>query len=132
MKTQLSILVKKESLYSRSYGGPLLLPIGGNSVNVVVDGQTYELKASKKPHLIDVMPGVHTVRFLDPRGPKKLARAKFANIMTLNLFKWSGDLAAAVGGDSSTFEVTMQDGDIIKLSCKAIYRGIVKANILKK
>lgn len=85
MKTQVSILVKNESLYSRCMSFLWFINIFKKmSVQVWIDQDpetartpTKTLKASKEPYEIDLEPGPHTLYFTDPRAGSKAAFRKF-------------------------------------------------------
>lgn len=81
MKTQLSILVKNESLLSRAYSFLWFINIFKKmSVNVWIDQDpdrvktpTHVLKANQDPYEFDLAPGEHIVYFSDPRAGGKAA-----------------------------------------------------------
>jgi hypothetical protein len=148
MKTQISILVKNESLLSRFMSLLWFINIFKRmSVNVWIDDDSVApqvLKARKEPYVFDVEPGYHAILVTDPRAKGKQA----FNAITGALVGGSFGLAAgdgfsgammgadAFGGGSqvhdSGVECTLNEGDILKLSVKPKHNGSVKIKILKK
>ena len=142
MKTQLSILVKKETLMSRMQSFLWFINIFLNtSVEVSIDGGPKKLlPASKKPYLFDVGPGTHEVTFTDPRAGGKQSYGKFVNFFLGFIFAVSTDGAIGVsdfdnGGATvrdGYLECTLNEGDLLKVSARGDRKGGVKIKILKK
>lgn len=144
MKTQISILVKKETLMSRMQSFLWFITIfKKTAVSVCVDGDTANtmlLPARKEPYLIDVTPGTHEVVFSDPRAAGKHAYNKFTNLFLGWIFALSTDGAIGVsdfdnGGNTirdGYLQCNLVEGDLLKVSARGTYKGGVKVKILKK
>lgn len=148
MKTQISILVKNESLLSRFMSFLWFINIFKRMpVNVWIDdGEAAPtvLKASKTPYLIDVEPGYHQILFTDPRAKNKQAFGAVTGAFVggaFGLAAGDGLFGAAAGADAfaggstvrdNVVECTLNEGDVLKLSAKPKRNGSVKVKILKK
>lgn len=150
MKTQLSVLVKKESLYSRMVGKWQLGPFsffGARPVEIILDGEVHSVKPSASPYVFDLTPGTHTVRFHDPKQENKRAFSRFNAAFQGTVWGFaiggatggSASLGALLGGnvgksmqgtihEDGTLEVTVGDGDLLKLQCKNTRKGVVKVS----
>lgn len=146
MKTQISVLVKNESVFSKAM--TLLWFINNfkkSRVNLILDGTTHTLKASKQMHTFDVAPGSHTLEFLDPKAGQKNFQRKMTGALvggSLGLATGSGLgglEGAAVGtkvGEAAIQEnivnCTLAEGDHFKVSCKANRKGGIKIKQIKE
>ena len=152
MKTQLSVIVKKESLYSRMIGkwtwGPLSF-FGSRPMELYLDGKVYSMNPSGKAYEYDLAPGTHMIRFHDPKQDQKRAFSRFN--ASFQGAVWGFAAAGATGGstllgailgekvgssmrgavhEDGTLEVTMQDGDVLKLECRSNSKGVVKVKAI--
>lgn len=150
MKTQISVLVKAESMMGKSNAHRMLGPLAlltKSSVILVLDGEEHELKESKTPYVFDVTPGRHVLQFVDPMKDKKDRARALDNLFTsatvgiVGLLGGAGWLGFEAGDFSDLFtgvtedgavEVNLGAGDIIKLACKGTGKGIPKVTVLKK
>ena len=152
MKTQLSVLVKNESLYSRCFSFLWFINIFRKmSVNVwidqdpdVVKNPTRVLKASNDPYEIDLVPGPHTVYFSDPRAASKARfRVVTGAFVGASFAAGAGGsmlAGASVGADMGAGNSVgvgyasffLQDGDIFKISAKPTRKGGVKVKQIKE
>ena len=150
MKTQLSILVKNESLFSRFFSLLWFINIFKKMpVEYSMDEGTFPgttLTASNKPYLIDVTPGAHRIYFKDPRAASKKGFRKFCGAIVGAVFGFAAGnastmfLGGAAGADSagstmsdvniSYLDFTVQDGDILKISVQPKGSGKVKVKVL--
>ena len=138
MKTQISILVKNESLYAKCKSFLWFVNIFQKSKMIVmIDGKENILKASKTPYVFDVTPGYHSIQFKDKREGSKRSFDKFTKGFTGFAIGLGGgastamDMAATftssgINIQDNLVEIQLQDGDILKLSCKADRKGRVK------
>ncbi len=147
MKTQVSILVKNESLFSRFMSFLWFINIFKKmSVNVFIDSEDnmQTLKASKEPYLIDLEPGEHQLLFTDPRAKSK-ARMKavtgaFLGATASGAFGGSFLDGAVMGYDGAydgtvrngVIAFTLNEGDVLKLWCKPKSNGSVKVKVIKE
>lgn len=137
MKTQLSILVKNETFYTRFFGGGLWfinifkkLPL-----DVVLDGNKQRLKAAAEPYVFDVTPGEHSLQVIDPRArTKKRDKALTGAIFGAAAVGAAGGpmtLGAALGasgiraGQDGLAELYIEEGATLKISCQATRNGDV-------
>ncbi len=141
MKTQLQVLVKDESFLSKCQSTVWFVSIFKKSkIYLELDGEAKELKASKEPYVFDLNPGTHYLLVSDPKAKSKrrkravtgaIVGATFGmmagNVDTMVSFgsDMAGTFAGNVGEDGSV-EFTVDEGDIIKISCKATLKGGVK------
>lgn len=144
MKTQLSILVKNESLLSRFFSFWWFINIFKKmSVVVTVDGDeanAMTLKAQKEPYLIDLTPGYHEILITDPRASGKQAFKKFTQGTVGLIFGIATDGAIGVSDlvDSGStvrdgvVQCNLGEGDLLRISAKPKNNGSVKVKILKK
>ena len=142
MKTQLSILVKKETLMSRMQSFFWFITIfKKTAVEVSIDGAPAQLlPARKTPYLFDVGPGAHEVTFVDPRAGGKQAYGKFTNLFLGFIFAVSTDGAIGMsdfdnGGATvrdGYLQCNLVEGDLLKVSARGDRKGGVKVKILKK
>lgn len=154
MNTQLQLLVKKESLMSRAVGGnswlgPLAI-LGKRPLELILDGESQSLLPSSTPYVFDLTPGVHTMQIIDPKKKRKQKENKKTAVMVGAMFGLaagaagggSGLLGALSGADAAkgmvgsvsedgTVELTLAEGDILKLSCRANKKGIVNVKPMK-
>lgn len=138
MKTQISILVKKETFFAACF---TFHPIWDKSprsfINVWIDSEDsepLELVPRKEPYLIDVEPGVHELLFKD--GKKKVSFGKVVKVgLSVGLgalamgatgsFGSAVDTAASVALGSSDRKIEdnyaafeLKEGDVFKISCQ--------------
>lgn len=142
MKTQLSILVKKETLMARMQSFLWFITIFKKTgVEISIDGGPSQLlAASKEPYLFDVTPGCHEVTFVDPRAGGKQAYSKFTNLFLGFIFSVSTDGAIGMsdfdnGGATvrdGYLQCVLNEGDLLKVSARGDRKGGVKVKILKK
>ena len=96
----------------------------------------------KKPYIFDVTPGTHTIYFKDEKQKgKKMIRGLAVGAATAGLGLGAGlGLEAATAGYSigkgntdydSMLDITVNEGDIVKLSVKTTNSGKVKIKQLK-
>lgn len=152
MKTQISILVKNESLLSRFYTLFWFINIFKKmSVEVFIDSTSSKmvLKAQKDPYLIDVTPGQHQLMFADPRADNKAKYDSFTKGFygaTFGAFVSGVSGGSVVDGAVSGFDqwkgvgkslvrdgfvsVTLNDGDVLKLSAQPKRNGSVMVTVL--
>lgn len=154
MKTQISILVRKESFYSRIkwklFGHPFLWFLyifkGPSGVNIWIDkgsqNERYmELEQRKKPHMIELEPGYHEIVFEDENAGSKGA-AGFMWRLTAGIALGAG--VSGMGGSGidtfcnimdatagSTIRdgfagFTLQSGDVYELICRPTRKGGVQ------
>lgn len=150
MKTQLAIRVRKEGLISKGYGKPYLGPFalfGKRPVILSIDGHEQKLLPQKEPHMIDIVPGTHTIDFIDPQRKwkkfeKNVSKATFSAI-GLAAGGVSGGLIGGMAmgkafgsvsdaffvGENGNLEVNIKEGDIIRLTCKAKANGTVSVDL---
>lgn len=142
MKTQLSILVKKESLFSTMFAWhPIWDRSPRSYIKVWIDSETakpLELVPRKEPYLIDLEPGVHQLVIKD--GKKKIGMDKIFKVSmvmaTSALFSSldaGADVALGMSGKKiedgyAAFE--LGEGDTFKISCKATNTGVVKVKAI--
>lgn len=146
MKTQISILVKNESLLSRFMSFMWFINIFKKMpVNVWIDDDSKQptvLKANKEPYLFDVEPGYHAILVTDPRAKSKQAfKAVTGAIVggSFGLAAGDGLGGAAAGADmfsgsvvrDGVVECNLNEGDLLKISVKPKNNGSVKVKILK-
>lgn len=151
MKTQISVLVKAESMISKGNSNRFLGPFAlltKSKVIMVLDGKEHELVENKTPYVFDVEPGEHQIQFIDPKKANKdFARSVdkvFTGTVGAIVGAAGGSLAAAdVLSDVGTLfdigeikggaaNILMREGDVLKLSCKGNSSGIPKVTVLKK
>lgn len=148
MKTQISVLVKNESLLSRFMSFLWFINIFKRmSVNVLIDsteGTPQKLKASKTPYVFDVEPGYHYAVFTDPRAGSKQAFKAVTGAFVggaFGLAAGDGLYGAASGAEAfaggstvrdGVLECQLNEGDLLKVSVKPKHNGSVKVKILKK
>lgn len=146
MNTQLSLLVKPESVASKYARGSNLLAGGGFAmfknpgVMMILDGGQQILKPNKKPYIFNIAPGQHTLRLIDPESnTKKMGKKMTAGLLSATFGLANGSLAQAfVFGNASaassfntvyedgTMDFTIGEGDILKLNCQATVKGVVR------
>lgn len=149
MKTQISILVKNESLISRFFSLLWFINIFKKmSVNVWIDDDSVApkvLKASSEPYLFDVEPGHHAILVTDPRAKGKQAMRAVTGAFVGGSFGLAGGGSSALAGAAagadlfngstvrdSVVECNLNEGDLLKISVKPKNNGSVKIKILKK
>lgn len=147
MQTQISVLVKNESLLSRFMSWMWFINIFKKmSVNCFLDGseEAQVLKARKEPYLIDVEPGVHEIMFTDPRAKSKNAFRSATGALVGGAFGLAAGGSSAISGamigaqdartaiHDSAVQCTLQEGDVLRLSVKPKNNGSVKVKVLKK
>ena len=152
MKTQLSIVVKNESLLSRAYSLLWFINIFKKmSVNVWIDQDpdrvktpTHVLKANQDPYEFDLAPGEHIVYFSDPRaGGKAAIRAVTGALVGASFAGGAGGsmlAGASVGADIGAgnsvgvgyASFLLQEGDVFKISAKPTRKGGVKVKQIKE
>ncbi len=151
MKTQISVLVKGESLMGKANGhrflGPLALATKSTMI-FVLDGEEHELKESKTPYVFDVAPGKHDINFIDPLKGRKDASRAFDKAVASAMagivgvlggepvlgFEMADDIGSMFGGvtEDGGAEIHLNEGDIIKLSCKGNGKGVPTVKVLTK
>ena len=148
MQTQISILVKNESILSRFMSFLWFINIFKRMpVNVWIDDGDVPpvvLKASKEPYIFNVDPGYHIIQVTDPRAGRKQAFRAFTGAFVGGAFGLAaGDglggmvAGAELGGggsriNDSCVECNLGPGDLLKISVKPKNNGSVKIKILKK
>lgn len=147
MKTQVSILVKNESLLSRAMTLMWFINIFKKmSVEVYIDSMENKqlLQARNEPYLIDLQPGQHEIMFADPKSHSKaVTRGLTGAILGAGLTGGLGGslIGGAVMGYESASNTSIKDnvvsfalneGDVLKLSVQAKSNGSVKIKILDK
>lgn len=147
MKTQISILVKNESLVSRFFSFLWFINIFKKmSVNVWIDDDKVPakvLKANKEPYLFDVEPGYHQILVTDPRAKSKQAMRAVTGAFvggSFGLAAGDGLGGMAAGADlfsgstirDGVVECELKEGDVLKISVKPKNNGNVKIKLLKK
>lgn len=146
MQTQVSILVKNESLFSRFFSILWFINIFKKmSVEAYLDSENNKmvLKARNEPYLIDVTPGQHQLLFSDPRAGSKAVFKGLTGAFLGAAFAGAAG-GSMIGGASIGYEdasggtvkdnvvsFTLVDGDLLKLSVKPKHNGSVKVKILK-
>lgn len=137
MKTQVHLYVKNETLYTRFFGGGLWfinlfrkLPL-----EITVKGETKKLKPQAEPYVYDFEPGTYEILGRDPRqGTKKADRALTGAIFGAAAAVAGGGsiiAGAQMGADAVRDNVfreggcrfTLNDGDILRVSCQATKKG---------
>ena len=146
MKTQVSILVKNESLFSRAMTLLWFINIFKKMpVDVYIDSEDNKqtLKPSKEPYLIDLEPGQHEILFADPKAKQKaVSQALTGAILGASMAGAGGGSmlgGAAMGYDSAydgtvrngVVRFTLNEGDTLKLRVKNKRNGSVKVKVLK-
>ena len=147
MKTQVSILVKNESLFTRFFSFLWFINIFKKMpIEIYIDSMEDKmvLKASNEPYLIDVEPGQHEILFVDPRaGSKAVMKGLTGAILGASVMGGAGGsfIGGAVMGYESASNTsiknnvvsfTLNEGDVIKLSAKPKHNGNVKIKVLNK
>jgi hypothetical protein len=147
MKTQISILVKNESLVSRFFSFLWFINIFKKmSVNVWIDDDSVPakvLKANKEPYLFDEEPGYHAILVTDPRAKSKQAMRAVTGAFvggSFGLAAGDGLGGLAAGADlfsgstvrDGVVECDLKEGDVLKISVKPKNNGSVKIKLLKK
>jgi len=146
MRTQISILVKDETIPAKTMTSVLwpVYLLTRSKMKVWIDGQMYKLKASKTPYTFDVQPGTHKVTFKDPREGGKSVYWKTVGMFFSFLFSFTGsntigslqlDMIEAnqmcrLSERENCLDCTLQDGDILKLSCRSNIRANVKVKVI--
>lgn len=146
MKTQLSVLVKNESIVSRFFSLMWIINIFKKMpVDMYIDSETnvQRLKSSSTPYLIDMEPGQHEILFKDPRaGGKALFNAAVGATLGAAVGAAGGGSflgGAAIGGSAAmdntvrngVLSCTLNDGDVLCISAQPKRNGSVKVKILK-
>lgn len=154
MKTQIIVKVKGESIWSRYFGGSIWLGpfavLGKRPIEMILDGKTQELEAVKEPYVFEIEPGVHTLKFHDPKQARKQKNKKFTGAVVgatygfaigaagggsalggLALGKEVGESFTGAVRDDGTLELTMGEGDVIGLKCRATSKGVIKVKPMK-
>lgn len=138
MRTQISILVKDESIFSKAMTVWFINIFKKSKVTVSIDGYKQTLKASKTPYVFDVAPGYHVIEMADPREKQKAFTAKMIGIFTFGAFTLAGGgkvamQSAQIGAQtmrlsekSSVLECNLMEGDNMRLSCKCCANAKVK------
>lgn len=145
MKTQISVLVKDETIFSKAMTTFWFVNIFQKAKMLVcIDGCEHKLKASKRPYTFDVEPGTHSVEFRDPKEGQKRFTWKLTGLFVslgfgLGASNSFGDFQMNMIEGEQLFrmslkengvECTLQDGDILKLSCKSNGRASVKVKVI--
>ena len=150
MKTQVSILVEKESLLSRgiSTGFSPIIALAkrkdANKINILLDDQELTLAASNEPYVFDVEPGEHALLAADFNGGKKkisraagraAGRAFLAAISGESVLgaiadsmEKSADRMSNDEADGGTF--TLEEGETAHFVCKPTAKGTVDITYL--
>ena len=147
MKTQVSILVKNESLFSRAMTLMWFVNIFKKmSVDVYIDSMENKmtLKAQNEPYLIDVEPGQHEIMFMDPKaGSKAVSRGITGAFLGAGIMGGAGGslLGGAMMGYESASNTSVKDnvisfalneGDLMEISVQCKSNGSVKLKVLNK
>ena len=138
MNTQISVLFKRgfgqnnTKLFMLDLREKIKLQIDDSAPQIIVP--------DKKPYIFDVTPGTHTIYFKDEKR-KKMIRGLAVGAATAGLGLGAGlGLEAATAGYSigkgntdydSMLDITVNEGDIVKLSVKTTNSGKVKIKQLK-
>lgn len=146
MKTQVSILVKNESIVSRFFSFLWFINIFKKmSVEVYIDSMEHKFvfKARKNPYRINVAPGSHEMMFVDPRAGSKAAFKGITGAIFGAAMSGAGG-GSMIGGAAMGYDdwsgtsvkdnivsFTLNEGDILKLSVKPKHNGSVKVKLLK-
>lgn len=146
MKTQVSILIKNESLFSRAMTLLWFINIFKKMpVDVYIDSEDnkYTLKPNKTPYLIDLEPGEHEILFADPKAKQKaMTKALTGALLGATMAGAGGGSmlgGAAVGYDAAydgtvrngAVRFKLNEGDTLKLCAKNKGNGSVKVKVLK-
>lgn len=145
MQTQVSILVKNESIVSRFFSFLWFINIFKKMpVDVYIDSENNKqtLKARREPYVFDLEPGQHIIVFADPRAKSKAAFGAVTGALLGGTFNMAaggsffGGAADAYSFDGTVrngcIDFTLQEGDLLKLSAKPKRNGSVKVKKLKK
>lgn len=148
MKTQVSILVKNATLYTRAMSLLWFINIFRKMpVDVRFDSENatpVRLKAQKEPYIFDVAPGEHELYFTDPKsGGKALSRAITGGILGMAVTGATGGsmlAGGAIGADAAYDTAvrdgyagfTLNEGDLLELWCRPTRKGGVKVRAVKK
>ena len=148
MKTQVTVLVKNATLYSRLTGSLLwFIDIFRKMpVNLSIDGaEPVRLKASKTPYVFDVTPGVHQFVFTDPKAKgKRRNKALVGAILGASLEGAAGgsmvgggiDAFNSVNNSGTNYEnvanITIDEGAVLEFWCRPTRKGSVKVKEVKK
>jgi len=159
VKTQISITVQKESFYSqlkwKVFGHPFLWIFyifrKSKGVSVCIDKGSekerhYALEPNNNPYFFDLEPGYHEILFEDDNANSKENAGK---LYKMGAAMGVGAAVSGAGGsgletfssimssqsgktkiDDGIVTFTLQEGDILELSCKATRKGSVKIKLL--
>lgn len=159
VKTQISITVQKESFYSqlkwKVFRHPFLWIFyifkKSKEMSVCIDKGSekerhYALEPNNNPYFLDLEPGYHEILFEDPNAVDK---ANAGKVFKLGVALGLGAFTAGAGGSgleaasavmssqSAKLRVgdgiiafTIQEEEILKVSCKATRKGSVKIKLL--
>lgn len=148
MKTQVAIYVKNESIISRFFSLTWFIDIfRGSSINAYVDDDNahpIKLKASSKPHILDLAPGVHSIYFKDNEAMGKKAFNAFTGTVvggTLGMGTGSvlaGTVGSIVGSgalknpviDNGAIQFNLDEGKTLSISIKPKRNGTVNIKVL--
>ena len=145
MRTQVSILVKNESLFTRFFSFLWFVNIFKKMpIEIYIDSMEEKmvLKASNEPYLIDIEPGKHEILFVDPRaGSKAVMKGLTGAILGVGFMGGAGGsfIGGAVMGYESASNTTVKnnvasfeikEGDLMKFSAKPKHNGSVKIKLL--
>ncbi len=140
MNTQISVLFKRgfgqnnTKLFMLDLREKIKLQIDDSAPQIIVP--------NKKPYIFDVTPGTHTIYFKDEKQKgKKMIRGLAVGAATAGLGLGAGlGLEAAATGYSigrgntdydSMLDITVNEGDIVKLRVRTTTSGKVKIKQLK-
>lgn len=147
MKTQVSILVKNESLVSRFFSIMWFVNMFKKmSVVAYIDSENampQTLMASNEPYVFDLGPGSHAILFADPGAAgKKAFKAMTGAFIGATAAGAGGGsmLGGAAMGYNSTYDNTVRngvaqfnlnEGDLLKILVQPKHNGSVKVKFLQ-
>ncbi|MCD7818152.1 MAG: hypothetical protein LUH07_03770 [Lachnospiraceae bacterium] len=147
MKTQVSVLVKNESIVSRFFTFLWFVNIFKKmpvDMHIDTEANVQRLKASSQPYLIDVEPGSHQILFTDPRAKTKATFSAVTGAVVGAAFSAGAGGSvlggAALGADAVSDNTVrngvvschLNEGDVLELMVKPKRNGSVKVKIINK
>ena len=116
-----------------------------SKIKVVIDEQNYLFKARKEPYAVEVTAGQHTIDFIDPKAKAKRRRKKVGLALAGGAMGfgaggsgWGAAIGALDGAslvgkktkDSTAQLIEIAENQVLKFSCKANRKGMVKVEVL--